>query len=300
MKFKNLIDNIDVLNEEAKSSIQEAFESAVKTRVEERLQLEINKSLTDLDDKHAKQLNSLLEAVDKDHSQKFMQALTKQDKDHAAKLQQVVEHYEKALKTDAKALREDLEEDLSNFLDLYIEKLVPAQDIKKAVENTQATRIVESIKQIVAIDDKFITNNIKEALQDGKEKIDNLHAKLNETLKENIDLKRSMQKFKAKSLLEKKTEDLPAAKKQFVNKFLGNKSPEYIEENYNFVVEMFERDEDDAPRRVLNESSTNPKHRQRRRMVNESIDTPKNIVEEKAASHSPVNGYLEALKEINK
>lgn len=297
-KFGKLIDSVEVLNEEAKTSIKEAFESAVKTRVEERLQLEVNKALTDLDEKHAKQLNKLLEAVDTDHAQKFQQALTKQDADHTHKLKQVVEHYEKALKADSKALREELEEDLSNFLDLYIEKLIPAEDIKKAVENTQATRIVESIKQLVAIDDKFINENIKEALKDGKEKIDTLHTKLNEVLKENIDLKRAIQKGKAKDILAEKTQDLPPSKKRFIYKFLEGKSPEYINENYNYVVEMFERDDDEGAQ-VINESR-NSKIRQRRRLVSESADTPEQILEEKAPSYTPVNGYLEALKETTK
>ena len=293
-KFAKLIDSVEELSDEAKNSITEAFESAVNTRVEERVQLEVNKALTDLDDKHAEQLNKLLEAVDTDHAEKFQQALAKQDAEHTDKLVKVVEKYEKALKLESKALQEELEEDISNFLDLYIEKLVPAEDIKKAVENTQATRIVESIKQLVAIDDKFINDNIKEALKDGKDKIDTLHAKLNETLKENIDLKRVIQKGKAKDILAEKTQDLPPSKKTFIYKFLEGKSPEYITENYNYVVEMFERDEDEGAQ-ALSESKQK-KSRVRKQVVSESVDTPEQIVEEKAAPRSPVNEYLEALK----
>jgi hypothetical protein len=239
-------------------------------------------------------LNKLLEAVDADHAEKFEKALAKQDEDHTAKLQQVVEQYEKALVEDSKALREELEEDLSNFLDLYIEKLVPAEDIKKAVENTQATRIVESIKQLVAIDDKFINENIKEALRDGKEKIDQLHTKLNQTLKENIDLKRVIQRSQAKELLDEKTADLHPTKKKFIYKFLEGKTPEYIKENYSYVVEMFERDEEEgAQEQVITESASPKKRRERK---TDDVDTPKTILEEKAASNAPMNEYLKGLE----
>lgn len=293
-KFKQLIENIDVLSEDAKSSIQEAFDMAVSTKVEERLQLEVNKALSDIDSKHAVQLEKVLSAVDTDHAQKFQSALKKIDEDHTTKLKNVVRHYERALKNDSKVLREELEEDLSNFLDLYIEKIVPTTEIKKAVENTNAKRIVESIKQLVSIDEDYINDNIKEALKDGKQKMDTLHSKLNTTLKENIDLKRSLSKLKTKIVLERKTEDMPVAKKSFINKFLGDRSPEYIEENFNYVVEMFDRDDDESAGMI---TESTKRMRKVRKPISESVDTPVVVKETKARPNTVMDEYLSGLNE---
>jgi len=293
-KFKQLIENIDVLSEDAKSSIQEAFDMAVSTKVEERLQLEVNKALSDIDSKHAVQLEKVLSAVDTDHAQKFQSALKKIDEDHTTKLKNVVRHYERALKNDSKVLREELEEDLSNFLDLYIEKIVPTTEIKKAVENTNAKRIVESIKQLVSIDEDYINDNIKEALKDGKQKMDTLHSKLNTTLKENIDLKRSLSKQKTKTVLERKTEDMPVAKKSFINKFLGDRSPEYIEENFNYVVEMFDRDDDESAGMI---TESTKRMRKVRKPISESVDTPVVVKETKARPNTVMDEYLSGLNE---
>jgi hydrogenase maturation factor len=88
-KFKQLLDNIEVLTEDAKSSIQEAFETAVNTKVEERVKLEVDNALSKIDEQHAQSLTKLLEKVDEDHAKKFQIALQKLDEDHTKKLKNV-------------------------------------------------------------------------------------------------------------------------------------------------------------------------------------------------------------------
>ena len=51
-------------------------------------------------------------------------------------------------------------EEVSNYLELYIEKLIPTQQISEAVENIQARRIVDQIRELVSIDEQFINSEI--------------------------------------------------------------------------------------------------------------------------------------------
>jgi hypothetical protein len=292
-KFKKLLDNIEVLTEDAKSSIQEAFEAAVNSKVEERVKLEVDNALSKIDEQHAASLTTLLEKVDEDHAKKFKIALQKLDEDHTKKLQNVVEHYENALKKDSIALREELENDISEFLDVYIENSIPTKEIRKAVENTQATRLLESIRQIVSVDERYINNNIKEALKDGKDKMISFQKKLNEQVKDNIELAKENRKLDAKLLLQEKTIDMPSAKKSFVYKLLESKSPEYIKSNFNYVVEMFEKD-DDAPSKLINESRKQRPNRTYKRVA-ESVDTPE-ILEESNKGDAPSSPAAEYLK----
>lgn len=288
--FKDLISNIDVLTDEAKASIQEHFEQAVNAKVKERTDLEIKRVTENIDKKHSEKLNQLLEAIDEDHSKKFQKALKTIDEDHSKKLKKLVAHYEKIIEKDSKVLKENLCDDISNFLNLYIEKLIPQQEIKKAVENKQALTILESIKKLVSVDERYINDEIKEALKDGKNKLDTLSSKLNQTLKENIDLKKELNKANASLMLEYKTVDMPTEKKNFVYKLLKDKSPEYIKENFNFVVEMFERD--DESRHLVTEKTAY----RRPRRVSDEIDTPTRPIVEKAETSAPKNEYLEALE----
>lgn len=295
--FGNLLDNIEVLTEEAKTSIKEAFEQAVETRANERVQLQVESALAKIDEQHAKQLTKLLEKVDEDHSRKFAIALQKIDEDHTQKLRNIVEHYEKALKKESLAFRKELEEDISEFLDVYIENAIPTQEIRKAVENKQAATLLESIRQLVAVDERYITNNIKEALKDGKDKMIEYQKKLNEQVKENIDLTKKMKGLEAKLLLQEKTIDMPRAKKQYVYKLLENKSPDYIQNNFKCVVEMFEKDSA-APLRLLKENKDKTLSS---RPVASSVDTPPTLLEESGSEaqskqSSPAAEYLKMLK----
>jgi len=289
MKITELLNDVDALTDEAKQSITKVFESALETKVEERSQLVAKQAVSELDEKHTVQLEKLLEAIDKDHADKFEKAVTRIDEDHTAKLQKVVAHYESMLTADAKALRDELSEDISNFLDLYLEKLIPAEDIKTAVANTNAKRLVDSVKQIIGIDEEYITGNIREALQDGKSQIDSLHGKLNQTLKENIDLKKQVDIREAAVLLSEKTEDMPRVKREYIYKLLESKSPSYIKDNFNYVVEMFEREDED--RQIISEN-VKPSSRPARVVV----DTPK--AEPISESVKPSSITSEYLKEL--
>lgn len=289
MKINELLDGVDALTKEAKQSITKVFEEALEARVEERAQLAAKQAVIEVDDRHTAQLEKLLEAIDADHASKFEKAIRTIDEDHTAKLKKIVEHYESMLTADAAALRSELSEDISNFLDLYLEKLVPAQDIKIAVENTNAKRLIDSVKQIVSIDEDYITGNIREALQDGKAQIDSLHGKLNESLKENIDLKKRLDVREAAIVLNEKTTDMPKSKKDYIYKLLESKSSSYIKENFNYVVEMFEREDED--RQIVSESV-----RPTRRPQRLAVDTP--VAEPITESVKPSSATSEYLKEM--
>lgn len=296
--LKDLIDNIDVLTEDAKTSIQEAFELACEKKVEERVSLEVESALTQLDEQHAVQLETLIEAIDEDHSKKFEHALGHIDADHTAKLQQVVEHYESLLQEDAAQLHEQLSDDISNYLDLYLEKVVPVKDIKQATKTKHDSRIVESIRELVSVDEKFINENIKEALTDGKNRMESLSSKLNESHKENIGLSKKVNELEAKLLLNEKLEDMPRAKKAYLNNMLDGKSPSYIKENFEYVVEMFEKGDDE--RRLVVESAAKPQRkrpaRRAKTLITEHVDTPSRPIVEKPVASSPANEYLNVLK----
>lgn len=280
------------LTDETKKALTEAFESAVSARVNERVDLEVKNAVEKIDEAHGAKLKELMEAIDKDHTAKFKKAFSHIDQDHSKKLMKVAEHYEGIIKKDASKFRDELVGHISDYMDLYLEKAIPADDMKAAVENTSARRILESIKQLVSVDEEYIDNNIREALADGKTIIDDLRGKLNTALKENVEINKKLNTIQGELLIEQKTSAMSDEKKSYVKKLLGSKGPEYIKENFNYVVEMFERS-DDIDNEVLVEKA-------KTKVVSEKIDTPvvSEAVEQKAVSDevAPVGGYLSELK----
>ena len=180
-------------------------------------------------------------------------------------------------------------------MDLYIDEKLPKEQIQEAVDNTQAKKIVNSIKQLVAVDEDFITNNIKEALEDGKDQIDALRTELHEAMKANIQLNQEFKSVAAKSVLLEKTASFDNKKKDFVMRVLGDKSPDEINENFDYALEMFERGEE-TQTTLLKEEAT-------KAIKSKVVDTPKaeekpNVIVEQVQEESAVDSYYAELKNM--
>jgi len=299
MKFKEILKSIDngVLNENAKVAIVEAFETAVNEKVEARMKLEIEQAQKQLDESHAEKLEKLLEAIDTDHVNKLKKVLAKVDSDYAEKLEKVIEKYENMVQKEAIAFRDQLTTEMSNYMDMYLEKMIPKAQLQEAVQNTQAKKIIDKVKQLVSVDEDFISDTIREALQDGKNRMDTLSQELNEAVKTNIKLNQDLKRTGASLVLEQKSADFNDNKKKYVMRVLAEKSPEEIEANFDYVVEMFERDEADEVE-VLTEKA-------KKTVQSKVVDTPEAQVSvEPIVESAPVSmeergmsGYLQMLKE---
>ena len=249
MDIKQLLSSIDssVLTEESKTQICNVFEQVltekVETQVTERVSIEIASSLKEQDEAHASQLTKLLEAIDADHSKKLKKIISKIDEDHTSKLDDVVTKYEDLLSKEAKSLTESLQTDISNFLDLTVNELLPKDMLSEAVQNTKAAEKLAKIQELVSVDEAFIDEHVREALEDGKDQIESLRKDLNEVLKENVKLGSERSKLGAELVLERKTQKLPREKKLFLEQTFKGKSASYIDNNFDYTIKMFERKE---------------------------------------------------------
>jgi len=305
----------DLISEETLNTIEEAFTKAVEEKAQSKLQLEVENLQAKLDEKYTGKLQEVVESIDADHTAKLAKLVEAIDTDHAVKLhklvknidksyttklKKVVEKYEGDLKKEASSFQERIVEEISNYMDLYIDKAVPAQQISEAAENIRAAKQLEQIRSIVGINEEFIDSEIKEALTDGKKTIDSLRDELNKVLKENVDLLQKSNKSEAKILLEQKTTDMPSEKKNYITRLLSNKAPEYIEENFAYVVDMFER-ESKEELEVIKESVKSDFVKAPKVDRPEIIEEARNFNNEveRSSSSDEISGYLNEMKKIS-
>lgn len=290
MDLSSILKNIDsnVLNEETATAIAEAFKSAVDEKVNSRVSLELESVLSKQDEDHSVKLEKLLEAIDSDHSDKLETVVNAINENHTAKLEKLVEYYRKALNEKAENFSNKVVEELSNFIDLYIDKSIPQVQLEEAVANTTARQQLEQIKNILAFDPSHLNEDVKKIITQGKNKIDELQNQLNESYRENLILKENLGHSQSALLLEEKTKGMRTAKKNFITKILNDKSPEYISENLNYVVEMFEREEKDTSASLVEEAKQSS--------VFKGVKVPAPVIAEKSEVNTPVSGYLAALK----
>jgi len=295
-KIEDVIDQIseDVLTEDTKKMLSEAFAEAVETTISDRLELEVSNALQQLDEEHSTKLEQLLEAIDTDHSNKLIAVMEKIDKDHTEKLGYLIKTHQVALNEDATEFKQNLLTQLSKYMEVYIEKAIPAEELQEAVDNKKAYKIVQSIKQMVSLDDEFINDTIKEAVEDGRKTIDSLKTDLNEAIKQNIQITQGLKAKNAELVLEKNIADLDKNKKDYVLRMLKGKDPDYITENFDYVVNMFDKEEDESSQLISEEA------KQTSKVVSANIDTPRkeedSLISESTEKDSAVVDYMSAME----
>jgi hypothetical protein len=297
MDLKAILENLDksIISEETATAIAEAFELAVNEKVNSRVTLEVESAVSKIDEDHATKLEKLLEAIDNDHSEKLQKVVNSINEDHALKLESVSNFYSKALEEKAESFSNQMIDSVSNFIDLYLEKTLPIEQLEEAVTNTYARTQLDKIRSIVGIDQESIDNGIKSTIAEGKKAIDELNERLNESYKENEALLEKLKSIEASVILEQKTKGMPSSKKDFIGKLLNDKNGSYIEENFNYVVEMFERSEQEAASELVSEAKQSAQTRDAkvpsRSVVTESVTNSNDNI---------VSGYLSELQRTEK
>jgi len=242
----------DILTEDVLNEIQAAFDASVN----EKVALHVEKALTEQDEDYSKKLETLLEAIDADHTAKLNKVVSALDNDRAAKLRMVVEKYEAALTAEASNFKSTIVEQVSNYLDLYLEEKVPTVAIEEAVNNKRAISVLADIRKMLSVDMALAQESIREAVVDGKSRIDEAAEQLEVANKRVSSLTEELNKVKSALVLEQKISSLDEEKQKYMKKMLGNKSAKFIAENFNYTLGLFEKTEEERLTGLKNEAIT--------------------------------------------
>lgn len=292
MKIADIISSLDksVISEETASAIATAFDTAVNEKVQAQASLLVEKALKEQDEDHANKLKKLIGQIDADHTDKLKQVVKAINENHTEKLLKLVSYYRKAINEKAESFSDRIVEEMSNYLDLYLDKIVPKEQLQEAVANVQAKNQLEQIRRIVGLDARQLSNPVRKAIIEGKQALDSLRQQVKEASLTNESLALEVQTAKAALLIEQKTKGMPSSKREFVTKILSDKSPEYILENFNYVVEMFERDDKAA---AINLASA-----AKQTAVTKDAKVVKPQVISESVAKAAANPYLQVLQSI--
>ena len=265
-----------ILSEESISAIQDAFQS--------KTDLLIEAALVEQDSLYAEKLEQLMTAIDVDHTKKLRKVVEAVDHSNAKKLSNVVNKYEAEINSKAKEFKTAIIESVSNYLEEYIDEAIPAEAILEATKNRTATTVLNNLRQVLAIDSALMSESVKGAVVDGKNQITDLTEKVAKLEAENTIIKENYNKVKANLILENKTSHLTAKKKDYLKKVLGDKSPKFIEENFDYTLRLFERKDQDRINMIKEEAFDNRKVK---------ADAPQEIQKESTTLHT--NPYVDEL-----
>jgi len=261
----------DILTEDILKEIEAAFE----TSVNEKVQIHVEKALAEQDADYSKKLETLVEAIDTDHTNKLKKVVEAIDADRAAKLKTVVEKYEAALNNEASEFKNNIVDEISKYLDLYIDEKLPSASITEAVRNKKAISLLENLRQVLAVDMALAKDNIRDAVVDGKKKIDEAAGQLEAATKEVARLSEENKKLSAKAMLEEKVSNLEEDKKTYMKKMLNGKSAEFIKENFDYTLKLFEKTEEERLKALKSEAVSETVSAQvDRPVIEEAVQAP--------------------------
>lgn len=236
-QLKDVADGI--LTEETLAELDASFNESV----EEMAQLRVEKALVEQDEEHAIKLEKLLEAIDSDHTNKLQKVVEAIDKNHSEKLVALVEKFKREIDGDANMFKEGLVDNISNYLDLYVEETLPTQDIQEAIKNKHAVTVLEGLRKALSVDNALSNESVREAVMDGKRQIDEASTTATKLAEENKVLRENLKSQRAELALDKLTEGLPASKRRHMYRVLEGKSAKFINENFQYTLDMFEKNE---------------------------------------------------------
>jgi len=269
----------EVLTEESVQTIEEA--------IKDKVTLAVEAALTSQDELYSEKLQELVQAIDKDHSSKLKRIVEAVDKNNADKLVKVIQKYEGELSGSAKEFKNTLVESISDYLEEYVDEAVPAAAILEATQNKTAMEVLTNLRKVLAVDSSLMSESVKEAVMDGKTQIDELTSKLEKVERENALIKEAYNKTKADLLLEGKTAKLPAKKAEYMRKVLGDKTPKFIEENFEYTARLFDKKESERLEVIKEEAFTNRKVK---------ADAPVRQLQEKKEVSNPYLDELDRMK----
>jgi len=279
------------LPEQAEEVLTEESVKAIETAIEEKIQLSVEAALTNQDELYAEKLEELVGAIDKDHTNKLKRVVEAVDYNNANKLVKVVKKYENELTGTADEFKTTLVESISDYLDEYLEESVPTEAIEEATKNRTAREVLSNLRKVLAVDSTLMSESVKEAVMDGKTQIDQLTEKLNEVAKENKLLKEAYNKQSTTLMLENKTAAMNGKKKEYLFKILSDKSPKFIEENFDYTAKLFDKKEKERLSVLKEEAYKTRKVK---------ADAPVQPITEKKENKKPYNPYLAELQRSHK
>ncbi len=275
----------DILSEDSLKEIETAFNEAVNDKV----QLHVEKALLEQDEAHAAKLTELLEAVDSDHTKKLEKLVEAIDHDHGQKLKAIVLRHRAVLEEEAGTFKEDLVTTVSKYLDVYLEQTFPQDMLEEAVQNKKAVAFLGELRKVFAVDSALANESIKNAVMDGKNRLDESSESITKLQKEKDELAAELDKLKAQYVLESKSAGLPEDQKAYVNNLLKDKDSQFITENFDYTLSMFDKTEEQRLEEMKKEAIVESTATQVDRPVVEES------VEEKKSDDPLFNTYMGEL-----
>lgn len=283
-----------LLNEEVKSILTEESLNAIQEAFDSKVTLEVESALAAQDKEHGERLVKLINDIDKDRATKMKNLVEAVDKKHASQLLKLVKMFEKDQVKDAKAFKKMVVESVDAFLDEFLNETISKEDLEQAVKNKTAFKVLENMRSVLSVDAGMVKESVQSVFLEGKKEHDKVLAENKELKKQFKALYEQYQQTERNMLLETKISKFSPEKQKFIRKALGDKTVEFINENFDYTLRIFDKKEKETLKTLKEEALANRVNKPDVVILEKNNKTSLNNNEE--PSDPFVDGVLESLR----
>lgn len=282
----------DIFSEDVQKLLSEESLQKFEETVQSKIDINVETALNKQDEVYAEKLQKLVESIDKDRTRKLKKVVEAIDKKHASKLLKIVKLYERDQKEDAKKFKKSLVQTIDAFLDEEVVKeCVDNQGLEQAVKNKTAFNVLENLRKVLSVDSVMMKESVQEAILDGKSQLDEKNQEIEKLKKQNQQLLEKQENFQKEQFLEEKCSKFSDVKKNFIKKTFKEKTLDFVKENFDYVIKLYDKQEKRNFQTIKEEAINNRKERP-------DVVKEKKVVEEKVNNSNggdPMDQYLQGL-----
>ena len=116
--------------------------------------------------------------------------------------------------------------------------------------------MLEGLRKDLAVNFALSKEYIKDAIEDGKQQLDESAAQTNQLNEQNGQLGARVRQLESHILLTEKTADLPEEKAKYIYRVLSEKTTDFINENFDYTLKLFDRTEEEKLEQYKKQAET--------------------------------------------
>jgi hypothetical protein len=229
------------LSEGSLSALKEEFERLVESKVAERVALATAAAETSLDEEVNRQTTELVHKIEEAHKiglEKVVNFLTEK---YNSNLQKVRNYYKNQLGREALKFKNTLVESVSNYINARIDNLVPYAEVKAAVKNDTAMKLLESFKQQINAGEAMKDANVRGAIMEGYSMLQNAQKAEKAATEKAAKLQNQLDEMAESYAFERNLSHLDEEQQNFMIRMAKKAGVAYVNENMSYINTLYEK-----------------------------------------------------------
>ena len=229
------------LSPESLSALKEEFERLVESKVAERISVATAAAEASLDEEVNKQTTELVHKIEEAHKIGLEKVYTHLTEKYENNLNKVRNYYKNQLGREALKFKNTLVENVSKYINARIDKLVPYEEVKAAVKNDSAMKVLESFKQMLNVNEALNDKSVRSAIMEGYDMVQKAEKKAEVATAENAKLQKQLDEMAESYAFERNLKQLDEDQQNFMIRMAKKAGVGYVNENMGYIANLYEK-----------------------------------------------------------